>query len=259
MLCRSTGGVTRLPRLLIPSPTDGGICLFRVMIARQHGIADSARDHGSAGVSTPQSSNGGKKYWRALISLGMVSAGKSEDHNTTVFAFSYSPLAAARSTSERGQDIHSDFYLRREFDRTGDRLKRCTRETRSSAAVSTRIFEQAGRRPDDCSAIPFPVLDRLVDGNHVDRKIAVGSRLVQPADKFARLNLGRESSRLEPPSRLTVIGVFDQPHDNRRLVVLYRCCTAIYHGSDYALKVNRSASSFAAHRSLRAEADPGFP
>ena len=113
-------------------------------------------------------------------------------------------------------------------------------------------MRRTGRRSDDCSAIPLPVLDRLVNGNHVDRKLAVRSRLVQPAEELARLDLGCESSRLEPPTRLPVIGVLDQPRDNRRLVVNRRSCVAICHGSDYAWRRTGLASSFAA---LRASLD----
>jgi hypothetical protein len=113
-------------------------------------------------------------------------------------------------------------------------------------------LRRTGRRSDDCSAIPLPVLDRLVNGNHVDRKLAVRSRLVQPAEELARLDLGCESSRLEPPTRLPVIGVLDQPRDNRRLVVNRRSCVAICHGSDYAWRRTGLASSFAA---LRASLD----
>jgi hypothetical protein len=91
------------------------------------------------------------------------------------------------------------------------------------------------RLSNGCSAIPLPILRCLVNGYHVDRKLVntVRSSLVQLAEEVARLGLGCEGSRLEPPAWLAIIGVFDQSHDKGRLVANGRSCLAICHGSDY--------------------------
>jgi len=86
---------------------------------------------------------------------------------------------------------------------------------------------------DVCSAIPLPVLDRLMNSNHVDREFGVQPGNVQPIKEPARLSLGREGTRLNRhPGSL--VEVFDQPGDCRRLVVGGRRNVTFCHGSDYA-------------------------
>jgi hypothetical protein len=45
-----------------------------------------------------------------------------------------------------------------------------------------------------------------------------------------RLGVGGKGSHLEPPARLAAIGVFNQPDNNRRLVVRGRACVAFCRG-----------------------------
>ena len=87
-----------------------------------------------------------------------------------------------------------------------------------------------------CLPIPVPVLDGLVNWNHVKRKLTIRSGLVEPTEEFMRLSFGGEGTRLEPPARLTVIAVFDQLYNDRRLVVNGSSSAVLCHDTDYAGK-----------------------
>ena len=64
-----------------------------------------------------------------------------------------------------------------------------------------------------------------------------------------RLSFGGEGTRLEPPARLTVIAVFDQLYNDRRLVVNGSSSAVLCHDTDYAGKWTGRAYSSAAERS----------